>query len=456
MIEFLNAAFTDVQLGFLGFVTLIMLVAIRIPLSLSLFAVGLIGLWLVDGKPNGATTRLADEIFGTFTRYSFTIIPLFILMGEFALRGGLGRALFDAASLAMGRRPGGGAMAAIGASAGFGAVCGSSLATASTIGKVALPELRRLGYSGGFATGTLAAGGTLGILIPPSLLLVIYSILAEQNIAKLFAAALIPGIFAAASYMVVIWFLAKMGQVTSGEDAKNLPLSLSEKRAVYARVWPVILIFILMFGGLYSGWFSPTTAASIGASGTGIVVWLQGRMNWEQLSESLVSALTTSVMILMIIAGANIFNSFLASAGIPDFFATVVSESATSPIMIIVGILLIYLLLGMIMDSLAMIFLTVPIFLPIVIGLDFGFSTVEEGLIWFGILVLMAAEIGLITPPVGLNLFVINSLSKDVPINATYKGVLPFIIVDLFRLGLLVAFPGIALWIVRALYSFVS
>ena len=301
-------------------------------------------------------------------------------MGEFALRGGLGRALFDAAAAWAGHRRGGVAMAAVGASAGFGAICGSSLATASTMGKVALPELRRLGHSGASATGTLAASGTLGVLIPPSLLLLIYSILAEQNVVKLFYAALIPAALAVGGYLLAIAWTHR------SSIAAPLPRLPYRQRLQSLRpVWPVIFIFLLIFTGMLRGWFSPTSAASIGATGTGLIVLLQGRLTLKELGQSLISALQTAAMIMMIVVGANVFNVFLASAGVPQVFADTFLGLNLSPIWVIFAMLLLYLLLGMVMDSLAMVFLTVPLFLPIVMGLDFGFAYQEEALIWFGI-----------------------------------------------------------------------
>ena len=356
----------------------------------------------------------------------------------------------------MRRRPGQGiaggvAMAAVGASAGFGAICGSSLATASTMGKVALPELRRLGHPGSKATGTLAASGTLGVLIPPSLLLLIYSILAEQNVVKLFYAALIPAALAVAGYLVAVRWAYR----TQSSAARLPRMPYGQRLKTLRPIWPIVLIFLTIFVGMLQGWFSPTSAASIGATGTGLIVLMQGRLSLRGLGASLVSALQTAAMIMMIVVGANVFNVFLASAGVPAVFAETFLTLNLSPIWIIFFMLLLYLVLGMVMDSLAMVFLTVPLFLPIVMGLDLGFEYQEEALIWFGILVLTAAEVGLITPPVGLNLFVINKLATDVPLGQTYRGVLPFIVSDVVRIALLLSFPFLSLWLVRLFFDFV-
>lgn len=438
---------TDFHLGLIGFPVLLALVFLRIPLAAALFLVGLVGTYLVEGNMRLMNSQLKTFAYGTFTSYSLSIIPLFLLMSEFATRGGMSRGLFDAARAWLGHRKGGVAMAAIGASAGFGAVCGSSLATASSMGKVALPELDRAGYSGALATGALAAGGTLGILIPPSIVLVIYSILAEQNIEVLFRAAFVPGLIAMLGYMVTIALYARFVP----NAATELPrMPYAARFRALRRVWPVIAIFTVVIGGIYTGAFSPTAAAAVGVAGTALVALGNGTLGWTDLKKSLLDTAKTSGMIFFIIIGASVFNSFLSSAQVPQTLAEAFRSATLSPWVILSGMLLLYLILGMVMDSLAMIFLTVPIFVPIVTGLDFGLTPDEVG-IWFGILVLIAAETGLITPPVGLNLFVINSLSKDVPIAQTYRGALPFVLSDILRIALLVAFPGLTLWLVRLL-----
>ncbi|MEL6959069.1 MAG: TRAP transporter large permease, partial [Pseudomonadota bacterium] len=383
--------------------------------------------------------------YGQFTNYSLSIIPLFLLMSEFATRGGMSRDLFRAARAWLGHRKGGLAMASVGASAGFGAVCGSSLATASSMGKVALPELQRAGYSGALSTGALAAGGTLGILIPPSVVLVVYSILAEQNIEKLFLAAFIPGLIATLGYMVTIAIYVRLAPGSASQETR---LSYRDRVKVSRPVIPVLVIFAVVIGGIYSGAFSPTAAAAVGVAGTALVALRQGSLGLSDISDSLLATAMTSGMIFFIIVGALIFNSFLSAAGVPQSMAEYFETTSLNPWLILTGMLLLYLILGTVMDSLAMIFLTVPIYIDIVLGLDFGLTPDEIG-IWFGILVLMAAEIGLITPPVGLNLFVINAMSKDVPIGQTYRGILPFVASDIIRIGILVAFPILSLWLVR-------
>jgi len=387
-------------------------------------------------------------MYGRLANYSLSIIPLFLLMSEFAMRGGMSTALFRAAEAWLGHLRGGLAMAAVGASAGFGSVCGSSLATASSMGRVALPELDRAGYSGALSTGALAAGGTLGILIPPSVVLVIYAILAEENIEKLFTAALIPGIIAMLGYMLTIAIYTRFAK---GSGDSMPAKSMAERFKAVFDTWPVMVIFVLVIGGIYTGAFSPTAAAAVGVAGTGLVAWANGAMSWDMLRQALLNTAQTSAMIFFIILAAGVFNSFLSSALVPQTLATFFLESALSPWAILIGMLLLYLVLGTVMDSMAMIFLTVPIFIPIVTGLDFGIPQAEIG-IWFGILVLMSAEIGLITPPVGMNLFVINAMSRGVSIGATYRGALPFVASDIIRIALLVAFPSITMGLVRLFY----
>ncbi|MEM7614305.1 MAG: TRAP transporter large permease [Pseudomonadota bacterium] len=440
---------TDFQLGLLGFPALLVLIFLRIPLAAAMFLVGLLGTWLVAGNMRMMDSQLKTFAYGTLTNYSLSIIPLFLLMSEFATRGGMSTALFKAAEAWLGHRKGGLAMAAIGASAGFGAVCGSSLATASSMGKVALPELRRAGYSGALSTGALAAGGTLGILIPPSVVLVVYAILAEENIEKLFTAAFIPGFLAMLGYMATI---AVYTRVAPGSGSRLPRQPYGQRFRALGPVWPVLTIFALVIGGIYTGAFSPTAAAAVGVAGTAVVALAKGGLTWAGLRNALLSTGQTSAMIFFIIIAAGVFNSFLSAAQVPQSLAAWFLETDLNPWLILSGMLLLYLILGTVMDSLAMIFLTVPIFVPIVTQLDFGIPPAEVG-IWFGILVLMAAEVGLITPPVGLNLFVINAMAKDVRIGETYRGALPFVISDILRITLLVAFPPITLWLVRLFYG---
>lgn len=439
---------SNLEIGIYAFPVLLVLIFLRIPIGLAMMGVGIGGTWFVIGSPAMTMGQLKHLTFGTFSSYSLSIVPLFLLMGQFAMHSGMSKGLFKAAEAWLGHKKGGVAMSAIGACAGFGAICGSSLATAATMGQVALPELRRYGYSGPLATGTLAAGGTLGILIPPSVILVIYAILTEQNIAKLFVAAMIPGLLAAAAYMAVIAIYVRVVP-NSGAALERQPMA--ERFRALMAVWPVIVIFAVVVGGIYSGIFTPTEAAAVGAAGTGIVALLSGEMTRPRLASSLLSTASSSGMIFFIVLGAGMFNSFLALTQLPQVSAQWVAEQGFSPWLVLCCVLLMYLIFGCVMDSLSMVLLTVPIFFPIMMELDFG-MTGEEFALWFGIIVLIVVEVGLITPPVGMNLFVINTLAKDIPISETFRGTFPFVLADIVRVAILVMFPSITLALVWLIY----
>jgi tripartite ATP-independent transporter DctM subunit len=410
--------------------------------------IGVAGTSLVTGSTVPALAQLKSLVYSTFSNYSLSIVPLFLLMGQFATRGGMSRALFRAAETFVGHRRGGVAMAAVAACGGFGAICGSSLATAATMGQVALPEMRRAGYSGALSTACLAAGGTLGILIPPSVVLVIYAILTEQNIAKLFMAAFVPGILAAAGYMLTVSLYVRFRPDSAGHRERA---PWSERIAALVGVWPVLLIFIAVIGGIYSGVFTPTEGAAVGAAGTGLVALWKGGLDRKGLVESFLSTATSTGMIFFIVLGATVYNGFLAFSQLPQQSAAYVAELGLSPWLVLVLILVCYLIFGCIMDSLSMILLTIPIFFPIVSALDFGLPP-EEFALWFGIIVLIVVEVGLITPPVGMNLFVINSMAPDIPLSQTFRGVMPFIASDILRVAILVLFPSLTLFLVRWLY----
>jgi C4-dicarboxylate transporter, DctM subunit len=338
-------------------------------------------------------------------------------------------------------------MSVIGACACFGAVCGSSVATTATFGRAALPELRRYGYDAGLSTGTIAVGGTLGILIPPSVILVVYAISTEQNIAKLFMAALIPGLLATVFYILAIALLARLRPALMPAAAR---VTGEAKRQAMRNVVPVLLIAVVVVGGIYGGIFTPTESAAIGCIATLAVGSLRGTLSPRQVLEALQATAETTAMIFVILLGAEVFNAFLALTSAPELLALWIGEQGYPPFGVLALLLVAYIVLGAVMDELAMILLTLPIFFPVVTALDFGLTT-EETAIWFGILVLVVVGIGLTAPPIGLNVFVVSSLAKDVPIARTYRGVLPFLATDLVRLGLCVAFPGLSLWLVRLL-----
>ena len=428
-----------------SFPVLLILIFLRVPIGLSMLVVGLVGSWQVYGSAAPLLNQMKNLAYSQFSSHSLSIVPLFLLMGQFATLGGMSQALFKAAEAFIGHRRGGVGMAAIGACAGFGAICGSSLATAATMGQVALPELKRAGYAGSLASGALAAGGTLGILIPPSIVLVIYAILAEQNIAKLFAAAFIPGILAALGYMLVINIVVRINPKLAGSVP---PMPWPERWQAVGAVWPVLLIFVVVVGGIYTGLFTPTEGAAVGAVSTGVLAWLRGGLSRKRLQEAFESTAGGTAMVFMIVLGAAAYNSFLALSQLPQGLAGWVGAQGFSPYMVLWAILVFYLIFGCVMDSLSMILLTIPIFFPMVSGLDFGL-TPEETAIWFGILVLIVVEVGLITPPVGMNLFVIQSMAPDISIRDTYRGVWPFVLSDLLRVVLLVLVPGITLFVLR-------
>ena len=440
---------SNIEIAILAFPALLALIFLRIPIGVAMIIIGITGNILVRESTVPILAQLKDLSFSTFSNYSLSIIPLFLLMGQFAAIGGMSQSLFKAARVLVGHKKGGVAMAAVGACAGFGAICGSSLATAGTMGQVALPELKKQGYSGELATGALAAGGTLGILIPPSVILVIYAILTEQNIAKLFVAAIIPGLLALVGYLIIISIMVHIKPDLAGEV--NEKASRKERINALIMIWPVLAVFIVVVGGIYFGFFTPTEAAAVGAIATALIAYFSGNLNKTTFVEAIMATASASAMIFLIIFGAGLFNSFLALSQLPQEIALYVSNQGFSPWLVLWVILGLYLIFGCFMDSLSMIILTVPIFYPIIIGMDFGLSPTELGL-WFGILVLVVVEVGLITPPVGLNLFIINKMAVDTPMSKTYIGVLPFVFSDIIRVVILVTFPIITLFGVNLLF----
>ncbi|MEM6897072.1 MAG: TRAP transporter large permease, partial [Pseudomonadota bacterium] len=414
--------------------------------------------WVVRGSPAAPLAQLKTLTFDTFSSYSLSIVPLFLLMGQFATKSGMSGALFKAAQDWLGHRKGGVAMAAVGACAGFGAVCGSSLATASTMGQVALPEMRKRGYSDSLSTGVLAAGGTLGILIPPSIILVIYAILTEQNIVKMFIAALIPGVLAAIGYILTVAIYVRV-RPGAADTADRVPYG--ERLKSLASTWPVFFIFALVMYGIAGDWnwsnpgpdalFTPTEGAAVGAILTGLYGLYTRELDWEGIKESILATAQATALIFFIVFGAAVFNTFLAITQAPQSLAEWVTSQGFTPLTVLMAMLVAYLIFGCVMDSLSMILLTIPIFFPIISALDFGLTT-EQTAIWFGILALIVVEVGLITPPVGMNLFIINSMARDIPMGRTYAGVTPFVVSDLARVVILVSFPAITLWLVGVMF----
>ena len=438
---------SGIAVGSWIFFLLMVLLVVRVPIGIAMFTMGAAGyVYLTGGETQLLLNSLKNLAYARLSNYDLVVIPLFLLMGQFATHGGLSAALFRFVSAFMGHFKGGVAMAAIGACAGFGAICGSSLATAATMGQVTLPELKRAKYSGALATGALAAGGTLGIMIPPSVPLVIYAILTQESIGKLFMAAVLPGIIAMIGYMIVIKIVVTINPAAGPAGPR---VAWPERMKALLQVAPVLGVFVVVIVGIYGGWANPTEAAAIGAAACGILAIVTGGMRMRGVLDSALGTAQATAMIFLVLMGADMLNTALALSQMPTELATWVKASDLSPMVVMVVILIIYILLGCVMDSLAMILLTIPIFYPVVMGLEFHGMTATDKSIWFGILALMVVEIGLVHPPVGMNVYIINRLAKDVPLTETFKGVMPFLASDLLRIILLLAFPAISLVLVR-------
>ncbi len=436
----------ELLVGLAGLLGLLFLIALRIPIAYAMIVTGGIGVTILNG-PLIFMSQLKDLAYIQFSIYDLSVVPMFVLMGNLATKAGLSRELFRAANAWVGWVRGGVAMSAIIACAGFGAVCGSSLATASTMGKVALPELRHYKYSGSLATGTLAAGGVLGILIPPSVVLVVYAIIVEANIIAMFMAAMIPGLLAVGLFLVTIAIYVRFFP-ESGPSRE--PMDRQEFWNATLGVLPVLGIFIAVFGGIYFGLFNPTPAAAAGVFLVGVLGIYRGLIKIPQLKAALLETAKTSGMIYLILLGAEMLKIFMSRGGVPQAAVEIMQSSGLDPITILLLMLVSLIILGCLMDSLSMILLAMPFFWPVIDGLDFGLGP-EELKIWFGILALIVVELGLITPPVGMNVFVIHAMAEDIPMSETFKGVMPFFGAELLRVLLLVAFPGIVLWLPRLL-----
>lgn len=424
------------EIALIGFVILLLLAFIGMPLGFAMILVGAGGFAVIRNL-TGALAMSTQQIVDISTNFGFSVLPLFILMGAFVHRANLSRELYDAANGWLGHRRGGLALATVVACGGFAAISGSSVATAATMTKVAMPSMRRYGYDGGFAAGTIAAGGTLGILIPPSVPMVIYGILTETDIGMLFIAGIVPGI------LLIILYSAAVSVVTIykpewGPRAPRVPMA--ERWPQLQRVWAVGALFLLVMGGIYGGIFTPTEAAAIGAFGAMVFVLWRRRLTWNTLISSLVEAGRTTGTIFTVGFGALIFSNFVNIAGLPGDLVAIIEAVNVSPLAVIMMICLILIVMGLVFDALAMILLTVPVFFPIVaaLGLD---------PVWFGIIVIIVVEIGLITPPIGLNVFVVKSVVPDVPLGDIFRGIVPFFFASMIGLLMIIYIPGIALWL---------
>jgi C4-dicarboxylate transporter, DctM subunit len=422
-------------IGTIGIVVLIILLFSKMPIGAGMAIVGFVGFGAVVGF-SPALGVLKTVPYTTFAEQSLSVIPLFLLMGAFSFHSGMSEDLFEVVYTWMGHFRGGVAMATIVACACFAAISGSSLATAATLGAIALPEMKKYKYDDGLATGAVAAGGSVGILIPPSVILIIYGIITEQSIGKLFLAGIIPGIMEAVFYIFTIAYLTYFKPHHGPRGPKT---TFRQKIRSLKKAWEVVLLFIVVIGGIYKGIFTPTEAAGIGAFGTFLFSLLRRKLNWSNFCQSLASTVETTGMLFLVILGAMIFGYFLSVTRLPTDFASIVSNLPVSRYVVLVMILAIILLLGCIMDSMAIVLLTIPVFYPLIQQLDFN-------PIWFGILVVRVTEMGLITPPVGLNVFIIKGIS-GVPIGTIFKGVIPHLIADFLQVVTLVVFPPFAMFL---------
>lgn len=436
----------NLLIGLVGLIFLIGLIAIRMPIAYAMILVGGVGVTVLSG-PAIFMSQLKDLAYAQFSIYDLSVVPMFVLMGAVATRVGLSRDLFRAANAWLGWMRGGVAMSAIAACAGFGAVCGSSLATASTMGRVALPELRRYEYSPALATGTLAAGGVLGILIPPSVVLVIYAIIVEANIVTMFMAAFLPGLMAVLLFLLTIAVYVRL-RPKAGPPGEAV--SRQELWESTVGVLPVLLVFGLVIGGIYLGFFNPTPAAAVGVFLVAFYGVVRRMLTLTDVRIALLETAKTSGMIYLILLGAEMLKIFMSRGGVPMAAADMMVSSGLSPHMILILLLFALIVLGCLMDSLSMLLLAIPFFWPVISELDFGLGE-EELKIWFGVLALIVVELGLITPPVGMNVFIISAQSRDVPMRETFIGVMPFFFAELLRVAILVAFPVITLWLPRLL-----
>jgi len=431
---------TPTATGLIGFAVLIVLMFLRMPVGFVMALVGYLGFGLLVSW-SAASNLVIRDFYSTFSSYNLTVIPLFVLMGQVAFHSGISGRLFNAAHKFFGHLPAGLAIATIGACAGFSAVCGSTSATAATMASVALPEMKKYRYDPALATGVVAAGGSLGILIPPSTIFIIYGIMTEQSIGELFMAGVIPGILLSCFFVLSILIWASLRPDLGPRGPKS---TWKEKfRSLFGLI-ETLLLFVLVMGGLFAGVFTPTEAAGIGAAGTILIAWIGRHLTWKGLKNALYDTTRITCMIFVVVAGATVFGHFLAVTRIPADIGTFVSGLQFPPVVIMGLIILIYLLLGCLMDSLAMIMLTIPIFYPVVLAL--GFDP-----IWFGVIIVVVSGMGVITPPVGINAYVVAGVARDVPLHVIFKGTLHMLYAMIALAVLLMVFPEIATFLPKML-----
>ncbi|AEQ52093.1 TRAP transporter large permease [Pelagibacterium halotolerans] len=433
---------TDFAIGLSGIGAMFILMILRTPVGMAMLAVGFVGTWVLSGG-RAANALFLTETFSAVSNYSLTVIPLFILMGNIASVAGFSKGLYDAAFAWVGRMPGGLASASILGCASFSAVSGSSVATAVTIGKVALPEMKRFGYSSSLATGAVAAGGTLGFLIPPSTGFVIYAILTEQSIGQLFMAGILPGLLLTGLFIFTV-LIVTLRDPAAGPRGPRMPFG--ERVAATLRALPLILVIIVSIGGIYLGVFTPVEAAGIGAGLVVMMALFTGKLTLRSATLALSDTVRTTAMLYLIIIGASVLNPFLALTDLPGTLGEAMTSLGLGPYGVLLLIVLAYLVLGTFMDGLAMLVVTIPIFFPIVVGM--GFDP-----IWFGVIAVVMIEMGMITPPVGMNVFVVKGIAQDVPMSTIFRGVLPFWLAMGLGLLLMVLFPQTALLIPQAMFG---
>jgi len=422
-------------LGLGGFAAVLLLMVVQVPVAVAMGIVGAVGFFWLQGW-DGLAYVMGTSPFESVIPYSLSTVPLFVMMGVFATYAGLSRQLYDAAYAFLGHYRGGLALATMGACAAFGSICGSAVATAATMCRVALPEMRRHGYADSLATATVAAGGTLGILIPPSIILLIYALLTEQSLGKLYIAALLPSVLGTGLYMLAITVTTRLNP---GIGPAGEKMDWRNRRRTMKNVWPVFLLFTVVIGGMFVGWFSPNEAASVGAVGALLFALTSRTLTRARFKDSLLETASTSAMIFLILIGAGLFNFFLEVTNAPQLVVQQIQAMGLSPTMFLVLLTIFYVILGALMDDLAMMLLTLPFVYPAVqaLGID---------PIWFGIYMVTIVEIGMIVPPVGMNLFVIQGVGQ-VKLQTVIRGILPFVVADLVRVALLIAFPAIVLWL---------
>ncbi|MCI0500088.1 MAG: TRAP transporter large permease [Planctomycetales bacterium] len=425
------------QKGVIGCILLVVMLCTSLPVAFSMAVVGVVGFAWVLGDINPALNMMSMNLFDIFNNYNLTVIPLFVLMGQIAFHGGISRRLFSAAYHWLGPLPGGLAMATVGACAAFGAICGSGPATTATMASVALPEMKRYGYDMGLGTGTVAAGGTLGMMIPPSVVFIVYAILTEQSIGKLFISGIIPGILTAFLFCLVIYWQCKR-RPELGPAAP--PTTFGRKVRSLLGVSETLILFALVMGGMFAGWFSANEAAAIGAAGTILITMVQRKLSWKTFGQSLKETMRTSCMVMVIVAGAAIFGNFLAITRLPFQLAEWLSNLAIPGWGVIALIVVFYLIAGCFVDALALVLLTVPIFYPVVTEL--GYHP-----IWFVVMIVLVTQMGVITPPVGVCVYVVSGIERDVPLQTVFRGAMPFLYMMIVAAVLITMFPQLCLWL---------